>query len=88
MNIDGSDVRMVSNGDGRTTSRTIFRKASAFFILRRISDRSNARRKPDFSKGFVGVYPSFDIFTAKPDGSDLKQLTDVAGLRCRNNYLA
>jgi len=25
------------------------------------------------------VYPSFDIFTAKPDGSDLKQLTNTPG---------
>ena len=36
--------------------------------------------KPDFSRGYVwAVYPSFDVFTAKPDGSDLKQLTKTPG---------
>jgi Tol biopolymer transport system component len=36
--------------------------------------------RPDFSKGYVwGVYAGYDIFTANPDGSDLKQLTNTPG---------
>jgi Tol biopolymer transport system component len=36
--------------------------------------------KADFSQGYVwAVYPGFDIFTAKPDGSDIKQLTTSPG---------
>src|SRR2546427_10156342 len=36
--------------------------------------------RPDFSQGYVwAVYDTFDIFTAKPDGSDLKQLTNTRG---------
>jgi Tol biopolymer transport system component len=35
---------------------------------------------PDFSKGYTwAIYPSYDIFTAKPDGTDLKRLTDNPG---------
>src|SRR6185295_7927924 len=36
--------------------------------------------KPDFSKGYVwAIYPAFDVFTARPDGSGLKQLTKSPG---------
>ena len=36
--------------------------------------------RPDFSQGYVwAVYDTFDIFTANPDGSDLKQLTNTPG---------
>jgi Tol biopolymer transport system component len=36
--------------------------------------------KPDFSRGYVWpVYHSYDIFSAKPDGSDLKRLTSTEG---------
>jgi Tol biopolymer transport system component len=35
---------------------------------------------PDYSRGYVwAVYPSYDIFTAREDGSDVKQLTKTAG---------
>ena len=80
MNIDGSDVKMVSTGDGRTTC--------AYFLPgdKRIlysSTHLGAKQCPpraDFSQGYVwAVYDTFDIFTAKPDGSDLKQLTKAPG---------
>src|SRR5437899_892851 len=36
--------------------------------------------RPDYSKGYVWqVHDSYDIFTANPDGSDLKRLTDSPG---------
>jgi len=35
---------------------------------------------PDFSQGYVwALYPAYDIFTAKPDGTDLKRLTKAPG---------
>ena len=35
---------------------------------------------PDYSHGYVWpVYPGYDIFTARPDGSDLRRLTDTPG---------
>jgi len=36
--------------------------------------------EPDFSQGYVWpVYPSYDIFTARFDGTDLTRLTDTPG---------
>jgi Tol biopolymer transport system component len=80
MNIDGSNVKMISNGDGRTTCSYFFPSGKRIlYSSTHLGDRQCPPR-PDFSKGYVwAVYPSFDIFTAKPDGSDLKQLTNTPG---------
>ena len=33
--------------------------------------------RPDYSRGYVwGVYGSYDVYSVKPDGSDLRRLTD------------
>ena len=80
MNIDGSDVRMVSNGDGRTTCSYYFPNGKRILYSSTHLGAKQCPPRPDFSKGYVwAVYSSFDIFTANPDGSDARQLTDVAG---------
>jgi Tol biopolymer transport system component len=80
MNIDGSDVRMVSNGDGRTTCAYYLPNGKRILYSSTHQAAKECPPRPDFSKGYVwAVYPSFDIFTAKPDGSDLKQLTNTPG---------
>ncbi len=80
MNIDGSDVRMVSTGKGRTTCSYIFPNGRRILYSSTHLVSSDCPPKPDFSRGYVwAVYPSFDIFTAAPDGSDLKQLTRNPG---------
>lgn len=80
MNIDGSNVKMISNGEGRTTCSYFFPNGKrVLYSSTHLTDKQCPPR-PDFSKGYVwAVYPSFDIFTANPDGSDLKQLTDIRG---------
>jgi len=80
MNIDGSDIRMVSTGDGRTTCSYYFPNGKRILYSSTHLGAKQCPPRPDFSKGYVwAVYPSFDIFTANPDGSDVKQLTDVTG---------
>src|ERR1700682_103743 len=80
MNIDGSDVHLVSTGDGRTTCSYFFPKDKRILYSSTHLGAKQCPPRPDFSKGYVwAVYDTFDIFTAKPDGSDLKQLTDVHG---------
>jgi TolB protein len=80
MNIDGSNVKMISNGDGRTTCSYFFPDAKRILYSSTHLGDKQCPPRPDFSKGYVwAVYPSFDIFTAKPDGSDLKQLTNTPG---------
>jgi Tol biopolymer transport system component len=80
MNVDGSNVRMVSTGDGRTTCSYFFPGDKRILYSSTHLGAKQCPPRPDFSQGYVwAVYPSFDIFTANPDGSDVKQLTDVAG---------
>ena len=80
MNVDGSDQRMVSTGKGRTTCGYIFpHQDKILYSSTHLGDPACPPR-PDYSKGYVwAVYPSYDIFTAKLDGSDLKQLTTTPG---------
>ena len=80
MNIDGSDVKMVSTGEGRTTCAYFFPGDKRILYSSTHLGSKQCPPRPDFSKGYVwAVYDTFDIFTAKPDGSDLKQLTNTPG---------
>ena len=80
MNADGSDQHMVSTGKGRTTC--------AYFLPdgKHIAYASTHLASPgcppdaDKSKGYVwAVYPSYDIFVAKDDGTELKPITTANG---------
>jgi TolB protein len=80
MNIDGSDVHMVSTGKGRTTCSYFFPNGKKILYSSTHLGSADCPPRPDFSKGYVwAVYPSYDIFVANPDGSDLKQLTATPG---------
>ncbi|HEX2271583.1 MAG TPA: hypothetical protein VHH35_18705, partial [Pyrinomonadaceae bacterium] len=80
MNVDGSNVKMISNGEGRTTCSYFLPDSKrVVYSSTHLGDKKCPPR-PDFSRGYVwAVYPSFDIFSAKSDGSDLKQLTTTPG---------
>src|ERR1044071_3327235 len=80
MNIDGSNVQMVSTGDGRTTCSYFFPNRQKILYSSTHLGGKQCPPRPDFSQGYVwAVYDTFDIFTAKPDGSDLRRLTATAG---------
>jgi TolB protein len=80
MNIDGSNVKMLSNGDGRTTCSYIFPGNKRILYSSTYLADKPCPPRPDFSQGYVwAVYPGFDIFTAKADGSDIQQLTKAPG---------
>jgi len=80
MNVDGTDLKMVSTGGGRTTCGYIFpHQDKILYSSTHLADPACPPR-PDYSKGYVwAVYPGYDIFTAKLDGSGLKQLTTTPG---------
>jgi TolB protein len=72
MNIDGTNKQLVSTGKGKTTC-SYFLPADTAIIY-------ECPPPPDRSKGYVWkLYETFNIFMAKPDGSDLRQLTDSPG---------
>lgn len=80
MNVDGSDVKQISNGEGRTTCAFYFKGGKKVLYASTHLGGKECPPNPDFSKGYVwAVYPSFDIFTADADGKNIKQLTTEKG---------
>ncbi len=80
MGADGSDVRLVSTGYGKTTCSYFFPNRKRILYS---STHLGAKECPppvDYSKGYAwAIYPAYDIFTARPDGTDLKRLTATPG---------
>lgn len=80
MNVDGSDVRLLSTGKGRTTCAYYFPDNKT--ILYSSTHHRNTRCPPplDFSKGYVwAVSTDYDIFIAKDNGTTLSPLTTTEG---------
>jgi TolB protein len=80
MRADGSGARMVSTGKGRTTCSYFFPDGGRILFSSTHAASADCPPPPDYSRGYVwAIYPGYDIFTAKPDGSDLRQLTKTGG---------
>jgi TolB protein len=80
MNVDGSNVKMVSTGTGRTTCGYFFPNLGRLLYSSTHLGNKDCPPRPDFSQGYVwAIYPTYDIFTARPNGSELKQLTNTPG---------
>jgi Tol biopolymer transport system component len=76
MNIDGSDVHRVSNGSGKTTCGFFFANDQRILFGSSHTEQRDCPEKPDPSKGYVWRLDPYDIFTAKPNGDDLRRLTN------------
>lgn len=76
MNLDGSNTKMLSNGEGKTTCSYFTPDKKSIVYASTFKADSKCPPKPDFSKGYVwALYPGFDIFKANLDGSNPKPLT-------------
>lgn len=76
MNVDGSDVRLVSTGRGRTTC-SFFLPGNQRIIYASTHARSAAcPPKPGRSGGYVWALYDYDIYIGNADGTDLTRLTD------------
>jgi TolB protein len=79
MNIDGSNVKMLSNGDGKTTCAYFTPDNKGIVYASTFKAGKECPPKPDMSRGYVwSLHPGFDIFRANPDGSGIRQLTKTA----------
>ncbi|MEQ1924008.1 MAG: hypothetical protein ABL952_15995 [Pyrinomonadaceae bacterium] len=80
MNVDGSGVKMVSNGEGRTTCSYFFKGGKKVLYASTHGGAKECPPNADMSQGYVWpVYPDYDIYTSKPDGTDIKKLTNSPG---------
>lgn len=76
MNIDGTDLRRVSNGMGRTTCGYFVQNDERIVYSSTFQHDQACPARPDFSRGYVWPIGHFEIYSAAVDGSDLVQLTD------------
>ncbi len=76
MNDDGTDAKLVSTGKGRTTCGYFFADGKHILYSSTHLGADSCPAPPSFTRGYVwAVYPSYDIFIARDDGSELRQLT-------------
>jgi TolB protein len=72
--------KLVSTGKGRTTCSYFFPSGDRILFSSTQATNAECPPKPDYSRGYVWpIYNSYQIYTAKTDGSDVKQLTHAAG---------
>ncbi len=72
--------RLVSTGKGRTTCSYFFPAGDRILYSSTHAASAECPPKPDYSKGYVWpIYSTYDIYTAKLDGSDLRRLTNAHG---------
>jgi TolB protein len=80
MGTDGSNVKMVSTGKGRTTCGYFTPDGTRIIYASTHLGSPDCPPDPDRSAGYVWpLYRTFDIFSAKPDGTDLRRLTSADG---------
>lgn len=80
MNIDGSNVHQVSNGEGRTTCSYFFKGGKKVLYASTFGGKKECPPPADYSKGYVwAIYPDYEIYTATPDGKNIKNLTNSPG---------
>ncbi len=80
MNADGSDVRLVSTGKGRTTCPYFLADGKHILYSSTHEGGDACPPPPDRTKGYVwGVYPTYDVYLATDGGKILRKLTDAPG---------
>ena len=80
MGLDGSDLRMVSTGDGRTTCGYFYPGGESILYASTHLGAAECPPPPSFEFGYVwALFDSYDIFSSVPDGTGVTRLTDTAG---------
>ncbi|MGA2325112.1 MAG: hypothetical protein ABSH05_02390 [Bryobacteraceae bacterium] len=80
MNTDGSGVRMVSTGKGRTTCAYFLADGKRIVYASTQEGGDACPPRADRSKGYVWpIYATYDIYLATEGGKILKRLTDTKG---------
>jgi Tol biopolymer transport system component len=79
MNLDGSKMKMLSNGEGKTTCAYFTPDNKHIVYASTFKASAQCPPKPDYSRGYVwSLFPGFDIIRANLDGSNPQPLTTTA----------
>ena len=80
MRIDGTNVRRISSGEGRTTCAYFTPDKQHVVYASTYLGGKACPPRPDFSRGYVWpVTASYDIFRANADGTGITRLTSTPG---------
>ena len=79
MNLDGAQVRRVSNGTGRTTCGYFYDHDRRVLFASTHGAGPECPPQPDMSQGYVWRLDDYDLFTTRPNGSDPRRLTNTPG---------
>jgi Tol biopolymer transport system component len=80
MNVDGSDVRLISTGKGKTTCAWFYPDGKHILYSSTHVRSPECPPRPDHSQGYVwGVGSAFKMFLATDAGEIVKQLTPWGG---------
>lgn len=76
MNVDGSDLKQLSNGEGKTTCSYFTPDNKSIVYASTHKSSAACPPKPDMTRGYVwSLFNGFDIFRADLNGKNVKQLT-------------
>ena len=80
MDLAGGHKRMVSTGGGKTTCGYFFPGGKRIVYSSTRASSPECPPPPDYSKGYVWkLFPEFEIYSARADGSGVKRLTHNPG---------
>lgn len=80
LELPSGEPELVSTGDGRTTCSYYYPGGDKILYASTHHWDRTCPPSPDMSQGYVwALYPTYDIFVADPDGSNLAQLTETWG---------
>jgi TolB protein len=75
MDVDGGNLRRVSNGLGRTTCGYFYDRGRRILYSSTFEHAPRCPPAADRSQGYVWPLGHFEIYSARADGSDLRRLT-------------
>jgi TolB protein len=79
MRTDGSGVRQVSSGAGRVTCGYFFPGGERILYASTYASGPGCPPPPDRSQGYVWPLYDYQLYTARPDGSDVRPLAPAPG---------